>query len=289
MDMVDLPDKRAGTGSETVVSIIDGFSHMVIHVTDLDRSEKFYVDAFGLEIVGRDLVIDDGPTSLLAMNTRQRILLVEVPEVTPIRPNSSSIHHAWLMTIDELNRCRERVENMGFDTTDSRAQFRAMGEYSMDVFDPDGHRYQVQAYAPESTAIICENTGPITCGNLDDFPVGTVKPFVKGKFFLVRLEDGFLALSRWCTHLNGMLAWKKEHFHFICPMHGARFGRSGIMQETSRPCPPMRLHPIHIDETGAVVVDPETTLLREDFLPDQLTPAEPGARTKSATAVAAPS
>jgi len=49
------------------------------------------------------------------------------------------------------------------------------------------------------------------------------------------------------------------------------------------------LHPIHIDETGAVVVDPETTLLREDFLPDQLTPAEPGARTKSATAVAAPS
>ena len=208
MDMVDLPDKRAGTGSETVVSIIDGFSHMVIHVTDLDRSEKFYVDAFGLEIVGRDLVIDDGPTSLLAMNTRQRILLVEVPEVTPIRPNSSTIHHAWLMTIDELNRCRERVENMGFDTTDSRAQFRAMGEYSMDVFDPDGHRYQVQAYAPESTAIICENTGPITCGNLDDFPVGTVKPFVKGKFFLVRLEDGFLALSRWCTHLNGMLAWK---------------------------------------------------------------------------------
>ena len=119
---------------------LEGFSHLVVHVTDLERSVKFYQDAFGLDLVGRNLVSDEGPNALLAMNTRQRVLLVEVPEVIPFRPNSSSIHHAWLLTADAYKRAQTRLDKMGFDITDSRAQFRAVGEYAMDVFDPDGHR-----------------------------------------------------------------------------------------------------------------------------------------------------
>ena len=80
------------------MALVDGFSHLVVHVTDLDRSEKFYQDVFGLDVVGRNLVSDEGENSLLAMNTRQRILLVKVDEVVPFRPNRSSIHHAWLLT-----------------------------------------------------------------------------------------------------------------------------------------------------------------------------------------------
>jgi catechol 2,3-dioxygenase-like lactoylglutathione lyase family enzyme len=213
--------KNQGNGeTEEQLAIVDGFSHLVIHVTDLDRSEAFYRDVIGLDVIGRDLVNDQGPNLLLAMNTRQRVLLVEVPEVVAIRPNSSTIHHAWLLTIEELERTRERMEKAGYDVSDSRAQFRAMGEYSMDIYDPDGHRYQIQAYGPDSTAILCENTGPINCGHMDDFPVGTVKSFVKGKFFLVRADDGFLALSRWCTHLNGLLSWKKSTGSFTAQCMG---------------------------------------------------------------------
>ena len=259
------------------MAIVDGFSHLVIHVTDLERSEAFYRDVIGLDMIGRNLVNDEGPNTLFAMNTRQRVLLVQVPEVVAIRPNSSTIHHAWLLTIEEFERACERLEKMGYDITDSRAQFRAMGESSMDVFDPDGHRYQIQAYAPESTAIIYENTGPISCGHMDDFPVGTVKAFVKGKFFLIRLEDGFLALSRWCTHLNGLLSWKKEHWEFLCPMHGARFDRTGISRPYARSCPPLRTHPISITDDGEVMVDPDTAIEREGFSPDQLVPARFGA------------
>ncbi len=255
------------------MSIVDGFSHLVLHVTDLDRSEAFYRDVIGLDVIARDLVNDQGPNLLLAMNTRQRVLLVEVPEVVPIRPNSSTIHHAWLLTIEELERTRARMEKMGYDVTDSRAQFRAMGEYSMDVYDPDGHRYQIQAYAPESTAIVCDNVGPITCGPVENFAVGSVKTFVKGKFCLVRLEDGFIALSRWCTHLNGLLSWKKEHWEFYCPMHGARFDRTGMARPFGRPCPPMRIHPVTITPEGVVMVDPDTTIVREGFSTDQLVPA----------------
>ncbi|MDX1483248.1 MAG: VOC family protein [Alphaproteobacteria bacterium] len=127
------------------MAIVDGFSHLVIHVTDLDRAEAFYRDVIGLDVIGRDLVNDEGPNSLLAMNTRQRVLLVEVPEVVAIRPNSSTIHHAWLLTIEEFERTRARMEKMGYDVDDSRAQFRATGENSMDIFDPDGHRFQIQA------------------------------------------------------------------------------------------------------------------------------------------------
>ncbi|MCZ6495681.1 MAG: VOC family protein [Alphaproteobacteria bacterium] len=259
------------------MGIIDGFSHLVIHVTDLDRSEAFYRDVIGLDVIGRDLVNDQGPNLLLAMNSRQRVLLVEVPEVVAIRPNSSTIHHAWLLTMEEFDRTRARLKKMGYEVSDSRAQFRAMGEHSMDLFDPDGHRYQIQAYAPEATAVLCDNTGPINCGHLDDFPVGTVKSFVKGKFFLVRLDDGFIALSRWCTHLNGLLSWKKEHWEFYCPMHGARFDRRGMPRPLSHTPIPLRVHPVTITPDGEVMVDPDTAISRDGFSADHVVAPEPGA------------
>jgi nitrite reductase/ring-hydroxylating ferredoxin subunit len=250
-------------------------------VTDRDRSETFYRDIIGLDIIGRDLVNEVGPNSLMAMNTRQRILLVEVPEVTAIRPNSSTIHHAWLLTMEEFEGARARMEKAGYDVSDSRAQFRAMGEHSMDIYDPDGHRYQIQAYAPESTSILCDNVGPINCGHMDDFPVGTVKSFVNGKFFLVRAEDGFLALSRWCTHLNGLMSWKKEHWEFYCPMHGARFDRTGMPRPLSHSCIPLRAHPVSITDDGEVIVDPDIAITREAYSADQLVAAEPGAQLSS--------
>ncbi|HEY4134151.1 MAG TPA: VOC family protein, partial [Alphaproteobacteria bacterium] len=37
------------------MALVDGFSHLVVQVTDLDRSEAFYRDVFGLDIIGRDL------------------------------------------------------------------------------------------------------------------------------------------------------------------------------------------------------------------------------------------
>ena len=43
----------------------------------------------------------------------------------------------------------------------------------------------------------------IVAGAVDNFEPGTVSAFVRGKFYLARLEDGgFLAMSRSCTHLS---------------------------------------------------------------------------------------
>lgn len=252
------------------MALVDGFSHLTVHVTDLDRSERFYRDVFGLETVGRNLVNAEGANSLLAMNTRQRILLVEVPEVQPFRPNSSSIHHAWYLTPEQFDRAEKRLAAMGFDITDSRKDFRAMGERSMDVFDPDGHRYQIQSYGPEATQVMVEDVGEVACGNVADYVVGDVKAFMKGRFFVVRLEGGFLALSRWCTHMNGLLTWKKEHWRFYCPMHGATYNRKGECTTYGRNLAPLRTHLLRIEPDGSIFVRTDRVTPRESFESSQL-------------------
>ena len=60
------------------MALVDSFSHLVVQVTDLDRSEKFYQEVLGLDLVGRDLLNEEGPNSLLKMNTGQMIVLVQV-------------------------------------------------------------------------------------------------------------------------------------------------------------------------------------------------------------------
>jgi catechol 2,3-dioxygenase-like lactoylglutathione lyase family enzyme/nitrite reductase/ring-hydroxylating ferredoxin subunit len=249
-----------------------GFSHLVVEVTDLDRSEKFYQDVFGMDLLGRDLVADDRPNSLLAMNTRQRILLVKVDKVQPFRPNSSSIHHGWYVTTDQFDRAEQRLAAMGFNITDSRKAFRATGERSLDVFDPDGHRYQIQCYGKESKEVMpAEDLTEVVCGNVRDFAVGSVKTFAKERFFLVRLEGGFHALSRWCTHMNGTLRWQQEHWQFYCPMHGVTFDRRGMCTAALRYAPPLRAHPVHIAEDGTITVRPDIVIEREAFDPNTLT------------------
>ena len=258
------------------MALVDGFSHLVVQVTDLERSEKFYQDVFGLDLVGRDLVAE-GPNSLLRMNTGQMVVLVRVPKVEPFRPNSNSIHHAWLLTVEQYERAQARLKAMGFEIEDSREAFRAMGERSVDVYDPDGHRYQVQAYGPETHQIIKPGVGEVTCGKVKDFEVGSVTLFSQGKFFLVRRPEGFLALSRWCAHMNGQIIWQKEHWRFYCPFHGATYNRKGEFTGHIPDVGPLRLHPVMISEEGSVIVDTDTVIIRKGYDPTQVVPPLCGA------------
>jgi len=113
------------------MALVDGFSHLVVQVTDLDRSENFYQEVLGLDLVGRGLVSEQGPNSLLKMNTGQMVLLVQVAKVEPFRPNSNSIHHAWLLTVEQYQRAQARLKALGYNIEDSREEFRALGERSL--------------------------------------------------------------------------------------------------------------------------------------------------------------
>lgn len=263
------------------MALVTGISHLLVQVTDLDRSEAFYRDVLGFDLVGRDLVAEEGPNSLLRAAREHFILLVQVEKVTPFRPNSTSTHHALYLREEQYDRVIERRAAAGFDVGDTRKEFRAKGQLSFDVFDPDGHRYQVQSVGKAAAEPLRANAGKFACGRVDDFAVGSVTHFEEQQFYLVRHEDGFLALSHWCPHMNGMIRWRENYWSFYCPFHTATFNRVGECtgHGDQQKYPPVKLQPVSISDAGEVIVDTDVLVRRNAFSPGQLCPAPEPARS----------
>jgi catechol 2,3-dioxygenase-like lactoylglutathione lyase family enzyme len=246
---------------------VEGFSHLVVEVKDLDRSEEFYQDVIGLELVGRGLLAEPRPHSLLRMNTGQLLVLLQDGAPVPIRKNSSSIHHAFLLTIDQYRQAQERFKAHGHDISDTREAFRAKGEHSMDIWDPDGHRWQLQAFGEEQHALLKPGVGLVDCGPAEDFEIGSVTTFKEGNFFLLRRKEGFLALSRWCRHANGLLSYQSEHWRFYCAFHGATYNLEGTHTGHLANIPALRQNAASIDDRGHILVDTDLVLERADDEP----------------------
>jgi catechol 2,3-dioxygenase-like lactoylglutathione lyase family enzyme len=246
---------------------IEGFSHLVVEVKDLDRSETFYRDVIGLEVLGRGLLAEPRPHSLMRLATGQLLVLLQDDHPEPIRENSSSIHHAFLLTVDKYREAQDRFRAHGYDVGDTREAFRAKGEFSMDIWDPDGHRWQLQAFGEEQHSIIKPGVGVVDCGPAAGFEVGSVTTFKDGNFFLLRRKEGFLALSRWCRHANGLLSYQKEHWRFYCAFHGATYNLEGTHTGHLENIPPLRENAVSIDARGHVLVDTEVLRERADGEP----------------------
>ena len=103
-----------------------------------------------------------------------------------------------------------------------------------------------------------------TAGPVDRFTPGSVTAFVRGRFYLARLEDGgFLALSRKCTHLGCTVPWVGKDMKFACPCHASAFDVRG--EVISPPAPrPLDLYPIVI-ENGIIKVDTSKPIRRNEF------------------------
>jgi cytochrome b6-f complex iron-sulfur subunit len=108
----------------------------------------------------------------------------------------------------------------------------------------------------------------VEAGEVDKFPPGSVTAFVRGKFYLARLEDGgFLALSRKCTHLGCTVPWLSDKKKFECPCHASTFDIRG--EVIGPPAPrPLDLYHVFI-ENKIVKVDTGKLIKRGEFRPDQ--------------------
>ncbi len=109
-------------------------------------------------------------------------------------------------------------------------------------------------------------------------PVGTVTYFLEQRFYLSRVESGFLALYRKCPHLGCVVPWLADQpsedelaaeGRFNCPCHAGVFDRYGVVH-AGPPPRPMDLFPITI-ENGEVVVDTGTVIERSEFDESQVT------------------
>jgi cytochrome b6-f complex iron-sulfur subunit len=110
----------------------------------------------------------------------------------------------------------------------------------------------------------------IVAGPVDNFKPGSVTAFVRGKFYLARLEDGgFLAMSRSCTHLSCTVPWVSDENKFICPCHSSAFDIKG---EVISPPAPRALDLLNIKiENSVVKVNTSKLRKRSEFSADQVT------------------
>jgi cytochrome b6-f complex iron-sulfur subunit len=109
----------------------------------------------------------------------------------------------------------------------------------------------------------------ITAGAVESFKPNSVTAFVRGKFYLARLQDGgFIALSRTCTHLGCTVPWVPEEMRFACPCHGSRFDITGNVMDAPAPRP-LDIYPISI-ENKIIKVDTRKPIKRSSFQTEQL-------------------
>jgi len=115
------------------------------------------------------------------------------------------------------------------------------------------------------------NADPIiTAGADESFTPNSVTAFVRGKFYLARLEDGgFLALSRTCTHLGCAVPWVEKEMKFACPCHGSAFDITGNVIEAPAPRA-LDIYPITI-ENKMIKVDTRQPIKRSTFRVEQVT------------------
>ncbi len=244
------------------------FHHVVMEVSDLNRSAQFCEEIVGLEPVGRDLWPEDGPNASFRTGEGQYFVLVEAPNFEP----RLGVHTNFMLPTNDNHVVHERLKERDCLVIDHRAEQRSVGEVSTYFSDPDGQRLQITAFDPEAFQVPAAKRGKVIAGRLDDFPVGSVTHVREGKFFLVRLQEGILALNEVCTHQQCSVSYQPAHYRFFCACHYNKFTRKGEHIGHTIGTPPLHAYAIEIVD-GQIVVDTDRTIPRKPEDAEQMLPA----------------
>jgi len=125
---------------------ITRLNHAVLYVSDLDRSVRFYADAFGLQEIARE----GGAMAFLraaGSSNHHDLALMSVGANAPRPPRGSTglYHLAWeVAAIDELAEAMRALANLGALTgmSDHGATKSLYGQ------DPDGIEFEVMWLVP---------------------------------------------------------------------------------------------------------------------------------------------
>jgi catechol 2,3-dioxygenase-like lactoylglutathione lyase family enzyme/nitrite reductase/ring-hydroxylating ferredoxin subunit len=231
--------------------------HLVLDVAELERSEQFYGETLGLAPVGRDLWPGDGPTSTYRLGASTYLVLQQVADP---RPDPPGVHIRFDVPAEEWDEIVERFVARGHQLKDERkAGLRAVGENGLNATDPDGHVIELESHGPAAFEFPAAGRGKVVAGRVEDFAVGSVTRIPQGQFFLIRLPEGFLALSQVCTHMQFAITYQSEHYRFYCPRHRRRFTRNGqYISRFGEYNDPLRTYTVEI-VNNQIVVDTDTS------------------------------
>jgi cytochrome b6-f complex iron-sulfur subunit len=105
-----------------------------------------------------------------------------------------------------------------------------------------------------------------SAGSAESIAVGSVVTNVEHRAYVIRLADGFRALSAVCTHLGCITRYQPDRNIIACPCHGSQFTIGGDV--IAGPAPrPLRWLQMNLSEKGELIVDtavevPEGTVYR---------------------------
>lgn len=81
------------------------------------------------------------------------------------------------------------------------------------------------------------------------------EPHPEGRYWLVNLESGVLALYTVCVHLGCLYRWVANNNRFECPCHGSKYARDGTRLEPPAPRNLDRFIIRALDKDGEVLAE----------------------------------
>ena len=86
-----------------------------------------------------------------------------------------------------------------------------------------------------SPNVLFEPPTTFRAGNPDLYPVHSVTFHQDQQVYIVRMPEGFYAVSAVCTHLGCVTQWKPDAEMIACPCHGSKFKSDGTKIEGPAP------------------------------------------------------
>jgi catechol 2,3-dioxygenase-like lactoylglutathione lyase family enzyme len=111
---------------------ITGIDHVVLHVKDLARAKKFYVEFLGMEVER------ERSWQLFLKCGAQGVALFEAEDDDEIHGGSEMNHMAFRLAAGEYEKVRALLESRGIEVTG-----RPGDPECVYFSDPDGHRLQL--------------------------------------------------------------------------------------------------------------------------------------------------
>ncbi len=111
---------------------VTGIDHVVLHVKDLSRAKKFYVDFLGME------VRRENSWQLFVHCGNQQVGLFEVDKGEKMNGGDEVNHMALRLQSGEYKKVKALLEESGIEVTGRKGD-----PHCIYFSDPDGHRLQL--------------------------------------------------------------------------------------------------------------------------------------------------
>ena len=102
--------------------------------------------------------------------------------------------------------------------------------------------------------VLFEPPTAFSAGLPEAIEVGSVVTNVEQRVYVIRIAEGFRALSAVCTHLGCITRFQPDRNIIACPCHGSQFTLAGDV--VAGPAPrPLRWLQMSLSEKGELIVD----------------------------------